>query len=59
VLRSETLDEFQREVQRYQTSETDRHSRIVLENLMGSEALVLNRIASRTKKPKALNSVQG
>ncbi len=47
---------FQREVQHYQASETDRLSRIALENLMVSEVFVLDRIASPTKEPKALNS---
>ncbi len=47
---------FQREVQHYQASETVRLSRIALKNLMGSEALVLDRNTSPTEKPKALNS---
>jgi hypothetical protein len=47
---------FQREAQHYQASETDRLSRIALENPMVSEVLVLGRIANPTKKPKALNS---
>ena len=47
---------FQREVQHYQAFETVQLSRIALENLMESETLVLDRITSPTKKPKALNS---
>ena len=47
---------FQREAQHYPASETDRLSRIALENPMVSEVLVLGRIANPTKKPKALNS---
>jgi len=48
--------EFQREVQHHQASETDRLSRIALENPMGSEVLALDRIACPAEKPKALNS---
>ena len=47
---------FQREVQRYEAYETDRLSRITLENLMASEVFVLDRIASPAGKLKALNS---
>ena len=47
---------FQREVQHHEAFETDRLSRIALENLMGSELLALDRIARPAKKLKALNS---
>ena len=47
---------FQREVQHYQAFETVQLSRIALENLMESETLALDRIASPTKNSKALNS---
>ena len=43
-------------MQHHEAFETDRLSRIALENLMGSELLALDRIARPAKKLKALNS---
>ncbi len=47
---------FQREVQHHEAYETDRLSRIALENLMGSEVFALDRINNPAKKLKPLNS---